>query len=270
MKLNKFQKIALAFLLFLYVFWIILFISGSTEGFYNYLYSFLFGLTPLIGGFIAMYGSRVWGGLRSSVGKAIFFIGFGMFLWGFGETIWSYYNFFLGEPAPYPSIADIGFAPSIFFYSLGTIFLAKVTGATFAIRSATAKISVFAALLFIAAASYYILVVIARGGVVVTPGETPLKVVLDILYPLGNFIGVSVALVISGLSFKWLGGHHLLDIIAILSGVFVMFIGDSVFSYTTTVGTFYNASPGDLLLTTGTFLLTFGALGFYRPKGTSE
>ena len=45
-----------------------------------------------------------------------------------------------------------------------------------------------------------------------------------------------------------------------------MTIADAVFSYTTTVGTFYNGQFGDLLLTTGLFLLTFGALGFYKVK----
>jgi hypothetical protein len=64
--------------------------------------------------------------------------------------------------------------------------------------------------------------------------------------------------------------HELL--IAVLAGLggmlglAVMFIGDAGFSYTTTVGTFYNANWSDLILTTGTFLLTFGVLGFYTLK----
>lgn len=266
MNINLLQKISLVYFCGLIAFWIILAFSGSKDGFYNYLYSFLFGLTPLIGGLIAIKGSNIWGGFKSSVGKAVLLIGIGIFLWGFGETIWSYYNFFLGIPAPYPSIADIGFAPSIFFYSLGTIYLSKVTGASFAIRSTAAKLVVFLSLLVVALVSYYVLVVIARNGVIIPEGEEGLKIILDILYPLGSFIGLSVSLIICGLSFKWLGGGHVVDILAILSGLAVMFIADSVFSYTTTVGTFYNGNAGDLILTLGTFLLTFGVLGFYKPK----
>jgi hypothetical protein len=41
-----------------------------------------------------------------------------------------------------------------------------------------------------------------------------------------------------------------------------MFLGDFVFSYTTTTGSFYNGDWGDLILTTGLFLITFGVLGF--------
>jgi len=266
MKLNRIQKICLIFYVFLLVFWTVLFLSKFTDGFYNYLYSFLFGLIPLFGGLIAMFRSKVWGGLRSAIGKAVFFIGLGIFLWGCGELIWSYYNFFMNVPAPYPSLADIGFAPSIFFYGLGTAFLAKAIGAKFGLRNKLAKVFVILAPIIILAFSYYILVTVARGGVLVPEGETMLKTILDIAYPLGSFVALTIAIILSGLSFKYLDGRYKFDIYAILLGLGVMFIGDTVFSYTTTVGTYYNANFGDLLLTTGLFLLSFGVLGFYKLK----
>lgn len=266
MKLNSLQKATLGFYLLLVVFWIWLYFTGSKDGFYNYLYSFLFGLIPLIGGAIAMSNSKFWGGLQSAVGKSVFFIGLGLFLWGCGETIWSYYNFFLGEPAPYPSLADLGFAPSIFFYGLGAAFLSKAMGAKYGLRNTYAKIFVIIAPFVLLAFSYHLLVTVARGGVMIPPGETPLKVVLDIVYPLGDFLGLAVAVIISGLSFKFLGGRYLPDIISIMAGLAVMSFADAMFSYTTTVGTYYNGNFGDLMLTTGLFLLTFGVLGFYKIK----
>ncbi|MBA3724493.1 MAG: hypothetical protein H0W89_06460 [Candidatus Levybacteria bacterium] len=267
MRLNIYQKVCLAFLVFLSIFWIFLFISGSKTGFYNFLYSFLFGLIPLIGGFIAMTNSRIWGGLNSAIGKAIFYIGLGLFCWGFGETIWSYYNFFLNEPAPYPSLADIGFAPSIFFYGIGAIFLAKVTGAKYGFRNKFAKLFVILTSLLLLAASYYLLVVIARGGVLIPEGETDLKIVLDIVYPLGDFLALLAAVIISGLSFQYFGGKYKDDIISILAGLGVMFLADTIFSYSTTIGTYYNGNIGDLMLTIGLFLITFGVLGFCeKPK----
>jgi hypothetical protein len=45
-----------------------------------------------------------------------------------------------------------------------------------------------------------------------------------------------------------------------------MTAADFVFSYTTTVGTYYNGNFGDLMLTTGLFLLSFGVLGFAKIK----
>ena len=263
-ELNLYQKACLAFLVLLIIFWSFLFLTGSKEGFLNYLYSFLFGLIPLVGGLIAMFRSEIWGTFKSAVGKAVFFIGLGLFCWGTGETIWSYYNFFLGEPAPYPSLADLGFAPSIFFYGLGAVYLAKATGAKYGLRNPLAKVFVVIAPIITLIVSYYVLVVLARGGVLIPPDESYLKSVLDIAYPLGDFLGLTIAVIVSGLSFKYWGGNYLFDIISILVGLAVMFVADSVFSYTTTVGTFYNASFGDLLLTLGLFFLTFGILGFCK------
>jgi len=266
MKLNIYQKIFLVFFLALVVFWAVIMVKGLKEGFYNYLYSFLFGVIPLVAGIIAMARASVWGGFKSAVGKAVFFIGLGIFCWGAGETIWSYYNFFLNIPAPYPSIADLGFAPSIFFYGLGAFYLSKATGAKFGLRNKYAKVFVILAPIVILALSYYLLVVVARGGVIIPEGEPFLKIILDIAYPLGDFVALVLAIIISGLSFKYLGGRYKYDIYAILLGLGVMFVADTIFSYTTTVGTYYNADFGDLMLALGTFLLSFGVLGFYKLK----
>ena len=266
MVINSFQRASISFLGILVVFWTYLYLNNITEGFYNYLYSFLFGLIPLFSGIIAMFGAKKWGGLRSAIGKAVFFIGLGIFFWGCGETAWSYYNFVLGIAAPYPSIADLGFAPSIFFYGLGAVYLSRATGAKFGLRNKYAKVFAIVSPMVILILSYYALVTIARGGVLVTTDETPLKMVLDIVYPLGDFLGLTIAAVISGLSFRYLGGRYTIDIIAILLGLAVMFAADFIFSYTTTIGTYYNADIGDLVLTIGLFLLSFGALGFSNLK----
>ncbi len=266
MKLNIYQKFCSAFFLFIIIFWIVLTVLGLKSGFYNYLYSFLFGLIPLIAGIIAVVRSYSWGGFKSTVGKAVFFIGLGILCWGVGEMVWSYYNFFVNVPAPYPSIADLGFAPSIFFYGLGAIYLSGATGAKFGFKNNYAKIAVILASIIILSISYYLLIVVARGGIIIPKGETALKTILDIAYPLGDFFGLLLAVIISGLSFHYLGGKYKYDIFAILLGIGVMFVADTIFSYTTTVGTYYNANFGDLVLALGTFLISFGVLGFYKLK----
>ncbi|HSX19055.1 MAG TPA: hypothetical protein VLE91_02885 [Candidatus Saccharimonadales bacterium] len=262
MTVNIYQKLTVAFLLFLFAFWSYLFFSGIQEGNLNFLYSFLFGLIPLLGGLVAVVNSRQWGTFGSAVGRAVFFIGLGLFLWGFGETIWSYYNFFQGVAAPYPSWADVGFAPSIFFYGLGAIFLSKATGAKYGLRNPFAKIFVVITPFVLLAFCYWLLVVVARQGVLITPDDPKLKSIFDIVYPVGDFIGLVISVIVSGLSFKYFGGKYLLDILSILAGLAVMTFADAVFSYTTTIGTYYNADWGDLMLTVGLFLITFGVLGF--------
>jgi hypothetical protein len=269
MHVNVLQKVCAIFLFFLIVFWMLLFLTGSREGFYNYLYGFLFGLIPLLGGALAMYRARIWGNLKSAVGKGMICIGAGLFLWGTGEMIWSFYNFVLNVPAPYPSLADIGFAPSIFFYGLGAYYISRTSGITYSLRRPGAKIFIIIAPIVVFVVSYYILVIVARGGVLVSNNSTWVKTVFDIVYPLGDFIGLLIAVLVSGLSLAYMGGRYMSDMIAIFAGLAVMFIADSVFSYTTTVGTYYNGSYDDLLLTLGMFLMTYGILGYTKIKSDS-
>lgn len=270
MYFNRYQKISVIFLGALILFWAALFVTHTTSGFYNYLYSFLFGLIPLLAGIVVIFSTNSWGGFKTAIGKAVFFIGVGIFLWGCGETIWSYYNFFLGVAAPYPSLADVGFAPSVFFYGLGTFYLSKASGAKYGLRSKKAKIFSVVIPVIIFVVSYYVLVVVARQGVLVPDGESPLKAFLDVVYPLGDFLSLAIATVITGLSFRYMGGLHKFNIISILLGLTIMFIADSIFSYTTTVGTYYNANFGDLVLTLGVFFLSLGVLGFYKSSRKSR
>lgn len=259
---NVFQKLVSLFFLGLVIFWGYIQISGSKDGDINFWYSFLFGLIPLVGGAIGMVRSKVWGGLRSTLGSAVFFVSLGLLFWGLGESVWAYYNFFKNVAAPYPSWADLGFAPSIFFWVIGVSFLSHASGAWLGLkRSWKAKTFATIAVAGLTVLSYFLLIRVARGNVLVPPGETALKVVLDILYPLGDFLAVILAFIVFTLSFKYLGGLYKRAIGAVLLGLGVMYVADFVFSYTTTVGSYYNANWGDLLLSTGLFLLTFGVLG---------
>jgi hypothetical protein len=261
--LNIYQKLTALYFGAMVIFWVVLFAGGHKTGNLNYWFSFLFGLIPLFGGLVGMVKARIWGGLKSSLGKAVFFISLGLALWGFGETIWSYYNFVRHVPAPYPSVADVGFAPSIFFWILGTAFLSVATGALLAFkRSTKAKAFVLLLPLVLLVPSYYIQIHLARGGVLVPPNEPALKTVLDIAYPFGDFLALSFAAIVFGLSYRYFGGLYRRAVSFILAGLAVMYIGDSVFSYTTTKGTYYNADWGDLVLAFGLWLMTFGILAF--------
>lgn len=243
--------------------WAVLMLTHQTSGNLNYAYSFLFGLIPLVGGVIGMVQSRIWGGLKSSLGRGVFFVSLGLALWGMGETIWSYYNFVKHVPAPYPSLADIGFAPSIFFWIIGTAYLAVATGAWFVLKkSRKAKFLVVVLPLILLIPAYYIQIHLARGGVVIPEGETALKAFLDVAYPAGDFLALALATLVYSLSYKYFGGIYKSAVMFLLTGLTLMFVGDSIFSYTTTKETYYNGDWGDLILATGLFCMTYGILAF--------
>lgn len=269
---NLYQKLISLFFFSLLVYWVILHSKGLVNTNWNYLYSFLFSLIPLFGGLAGMVRSKIWGRLKSALGKSVFYFSLGLFLWGAGSMVWSYYNFVPRVAAPYPSLADIGFAPSIFFWVLGAAYLSIASGARFALRkSTTSKLLASLSVVVLSGLAYFLLVHIARGGTLVPQGETTLKIILDIAYPLGDFLALIMSVVIFGLSLKYFGGYYRNNIISILLGLGVMFLGDFIFSYTTTTGTFYVGDWGDLVLTIGLSLLTFGILGFVsRPESRKE
>lgn len=268
MKINLYQKIILFVYLIVLFIWTYIQVTKSVANEINYIFSFVFGLIPFFGGLLGMYIALGWGGFKSIVGKAIFFFSLGLFLWGFGENIWSFYNFFRNQPAPYPSLADLGFAPSIFFWIIGMSYFARASGALHVLKkSVKAKIFVAITPILLLVVSYYLLVNVARNGVLVPAGESTLKVILDIAYPLGDFLALTLALIVTTLTTKYLGGYYRVAIASMLAGLTLMYFGDFSFSYTTTIGSFYNGNWGDLLLSAGTFLMTFGILGFYSRPG---
>jgi hypothetical protein len=268
---NVYQKTVSTFFVALVIFWTYLFLTHHTSSTLNYWYSFLFGLIPLIGGLIGMVKASIWGGLKSALGKAVFFVSLGLFLWGLGESVWSYYNFFKDVPAPYPSLADIGFAPSIFFWILGTAYLSRATGALLVLkRSRRAKLLIIVLPIVLLIPAYYLQIHVAREGVLVPEGETTLKAVLDVAYPFGDFLALSFAALVAILSYRYFGGIYRRAVYYLLAGLAIMYCADSIFSYTTTKGTYYNANWGDLLLTLGLYLITVGILAFASKPSISS
>jgi diguanylate cyclase len=270
MNFNIYQKVCASFFALLVLFWIGLFASGLRETFYNNFFVFLYGLIPLVGGLVAMKGYREWGGLSTTLGKAILFIGTGLFLWGCGETVWAYYNFFLNTELPYPSVADLFFLPSVFFYTIGTAFLSLTTGARMGMKNAGGKIFAVTAPICVLILTYYLIIVVGHEGQILSDSSSFIKSILDVAYPLGDAVSLAVAFVVAGLSFKYMGGTYKNDVIFILLGLAIMFVADSYLSYSVTVGTAYSGDIGDLLFTTAVFLLTCGVLGFNKIKKPQE
>lgn len=270
MSLNVAQRLLSGYLVILIGFWIWIHFKSLTGGPINDFYSFSFGLIPLIGGLWGILLSLSWGGLRSYVGKSIFFISAGSFSWGIGTMIWAYYNFFAGVAVPYPSIADLFYVVTIPLWILGMTNLSHATGTHSGFKTGAGKILVFAIPLAVLAASYYLLVVIAREGVLISSFEGYLKLFLDLAYPLGDAIILTLAVLVYGLSRKYLGGMYKIPVNILLVGFLVMYFADFTFSYTTTKETFYTGNFGDLIFTIALFLITFGTFGLDTSHAKTE
>ncbi len=261
MKLVLVQKLLLVYLAFLVAYWVLLQMSHEQTSIFNYLYSVSFSLVPLVGGLIGVSLSRSWGLLSSAIGKAVLYISLGAFFWGLGSMIFAYYNIFLNVPAPYPSLADASYILCWPLWGIGIINLSHATGVKFSLRKVKGRLFLFIVPLILIALSYYLLVIVARAGSV-SDFSGGLKVFFDLAYPIGDVVIVSLAVLIYGLSFNYLGGKFKYTIIILLLGFVFNYIADFIFSYTTTTGSFFVGDFGDLIFTLALFMLTFGVLGF--------
>src|SRR3989338_7409313 len=136
------EEIAIALFLALSVWWVVLFFVFDAElSSQNLYWAATYQLIAWWGGIYALASSRYWGGFKSTMGRGIIFFGLGLVLQGFGQTTFSIYTTVLQVAIPYPSIADIGYFGSVFFYIAGILSMAKVAGASASLKSLGGKIA---------------------------------------------------------------------------------------------------------------------------------
>lgn len=257
MKLNKYTTFLIGYLLQNIVFWIGIQYSGLTDLTINLLYSFSNGFLATVAGFTGIMIARHWGGSNSAVGRAIVYISAGTISWGMGTLVWSFYNFVLKVEVPYPSLADLGYALAIPLWTLGVFYLSKATGARFSLRQRRGRMMIVLLPTLAAIVSYYFLYIVARQSSFIVEGGL-LKILLDFYYPIGDWVILTVAFLVFGLSLQYLGGRFRAPVLIILFGFVCMFISDFSFSYTTTVETYYNGHLVDMLFTLAIFFISFG------------
>lgn len=243
------------------IFWIGINVSDIENLPINKFWGIGINFIPLFGGIFGLYTAEHWGGLKSAVGKAMVYLSLGLLSWSLGNWIWSYYNFFLNSEIPYPSLADVGYVCAVPLWMIGSIYLSKATGIKYGLKNKMGQIYLFVLPILTFIISYYLLITVARGGSI-TSGGGLLKVFFDFAYPVGDVIIVTIALLVYGLSLKYLGGRFKWPAIITLLGFIVMFLADFSFSYTTTIGTYFNGSYPDLLFASALFVISFGIASF--------
>lgn len=254
---NPAVRVLVTFYILLTFWWVSIWVRGIQDVTENYLFGTVFGLIPFLWGAHGVLLARRWGGYRSSMGRSVLLLSAGLFTWGTGQLIFSYYNVVLNVAVPYPSLADAAFIVSWPLWSFGMINLSRATGINFSLRRFQGKFILFVVPILISILTYYLLFVIARGGQIVT-GEGFVQLFFDLAYPIGDLIILTLALLVYGLSFKYLGGRYKVGIVVLLLGFVLNFVADFSFSYTTTLETFFSANWVDFIFASTMFLLSFG------------
>jgi hypothetical protein len=265
-------KVVIGSYLVVVVYWAVVYFAGLRDTQISYIYQLVFGLIPLLGGISGLVTAGKWGGLKSKLGRSLFFISCGLVSWGLGQMVWSYYTITGIDDIPYPSFADLGYILAVPFWLIGMVNLSKATGAKFGLKKVGVKVLAVLLPLVVAAISYYLLVIVARGGTLLADGDTSTiaKTVLDISYPMGDVLILTASLLVFGLSAGYLGGRYKSSIYALLLGFIVMYFADFSFSYTTNAETYYNGHWVDLLFPTAMALMAFGVNAIVPPKTKSS
>lgn len=234
--------------------WIYLQSVDRSSAYWFYAYYSLIALSGGVYGVILSF--KKWGGLKSVLGRGLFFLSIGLLTQCFGLLAYTYYNIILKVEIPYPSLADIGYFSTIPAYSYAAYNFARASGAKFSLASARGKLQVL--LIPGAVLIFAYLLFLKNIGFDLT---TPLKTLLDFGYPLGQTIPISLALLTLTLSRNLLGGVMRNRIWLLIGGFALQFLSEYSFAYSVATETFIDAGIVDLLYITAYMIMSLGIIG---------
>jgi len=176
--------------------------------------------------------------------------------WGLGQCIWDWYQIIRNVQVPFPSLADAGY--------LGAVPLAIGAVLAFPVASERARTAVRSVLdgLIIAAGLLVVSWDTALGAVYRAGANTPLEMVLSLLYPLSDVAIVTMILV--RLSRVPRTGR--LPLLFMAAGLAAVAVADSNFAYLTANNTYGGGNVLDAGWVAGYLLIGLGALRtVHRP-----
>jgi hypothetical protein len=180
---------------------------------------------------------------------------FGLLLQVFGQSVYSYYNLFAQIQAPYPSLGDVGFFGSIFAYLYGIILVARVAGVKVSLTSYANKIQ--AVLIPLAMLTLSYIVFLQNYQFTET---SSLATFLDFVYPLGQALYVSVAILTLILSRKVLGGIMREPILFLVFALVIQYCSDSNFLYQAGNNSWYVGGYGDYMYLVSYLFMTLALI----------
>ncbi len=214
-----------------------------------------YGIVALWGGCIALVVSKKWGFLSSLFGRSLFAFSIGLFLQEFGQLAYSYYIYFMKIDIPYPSLGDLGYFGSVFFYIYGAYLLLKFLSISAKGRNIANKILMVLAPLVLLSVSYFLFLKDHE----FTPGFSLVNI-LDIGYPLFQCFYVSLAfasLLFLGPQFS---GTMKRGVLMILVALVSQYISDFVFLFKASRGTYVTGGVTDYLYLVSYFLMSLAII----------
>lgn len=251
---SKFTYIVFFLFALVLAWWIYLQTNNKDSVYYYYGFYSVISLTA---GLFGIYISqKKWGGFSSVIGRAVMFLSFGLLGQAFGLLTWTYYNILKEVAIPYPSIADIGYFALIPFYSYAALMIAKASGVKFALRSKKGKLWLLLIPIAMLAVAYGLFLKDTS-----FEDSSPLRIFLDIGYPLGDVIPVTIAVLTLILSSSLLGGMMRSRIMWLIFAFIFQFATDYTFLYLIATEKFTDGGIVDLMYPVSHLVMAVGIIG---------
>lgn len=235
--------------------WVFINFFQEPESIFHDVFTVTYGLVALGGGLAGLFTATKWGGFRSLMGKAIIFLSLGLLFQEFGQLAYSYYIYVLGIEVPYPSIGDIGFLGYVPMYLLGMMYVGQLAGVKVSLKSTGAKMFAFLTpILFLVFSGWFFL------NGYVFDWEYPLITFLDLAYPLGQALNISIMIVVFVLSNKILGGIMKARLWFIGFAYFMQYVADFSFLYQVNRDLWQVSGTSDYMYLVAYFLMSLALL----------
>ena len=194
------------------------------------------------------YGfGRAW---TASLRRAWRLLGASALAWGLGQTVWSVFELSGRRSVPFPSLADVGFLAAIPLAVAGVLAFptAPVTAAG-RLRTLLDGLLIATSLLFVCWAT-------VLGDVYRTANSTTLARVVALIYPLGDIVAITIALIVLSRS----RGRGVVPLSMISVALVCLAVADSAFAYLTQKNSYATGAPSDAGWLVGYLLLLVTAL----------
>jgi hypothetical protein len=189
------------------------------------------------------------------MGRIILAFSIGLFFQCFGQSVNSYYNFFEKIATPYPSLGDVGFMGSTLCYIYAVVLLCRISGTGVSLEKMENKAKAVLIPLLILWVSYHFFL---EGYVF--DWTNKIKIFLDLGYPLGDAVYVSLAILALILSRKILGGIMKKPILLLVFILLFQYVCDFTFLYQASKGTWYVGGINDFMYFISYFFMTIGLI----------
>lgn len=203
-------------------------------------------LTVIVAAWVGL-GAVSFFGTKSVLGKSLLFLSLGMFFWGLG----CFLNIFFLD---YPSIGDIGYILTIPFSGYGLFLILKNIDFKY---TPINIIKLVVLPLIILIPTYFFAINGNLGGDLSLSAKA-----LNIIYPIGDVIFLSFALLILSMTY---GGGIMFKPFAIISlGFGVEAIADYFYSYGMATDTYYNGNICDISFCIAFFIIGVGMYSLWK------